>query len=175
MIDIKQDYFTLFDIEVSYCVDLNVLSERYRSLQKVAHPDKFSHLSDQERRLSVQYTAFINEAYSVLKSPLKRAQYMLLLKGIDTFAESSVSLDPQFLFEQMELRESLAEIDLSGDPEALLDSLQKQVSSSQKSLRAKFVEDFSSESYESAAVLIRKMQFFDKLSTEIDAAEDRLF
>ncbi|MGB5457817.1 MAG: hypothetical protein WBO18_17855, partial [Gammaproteobacteria bacterium] len=53
-------YFELFDIPVSYDVDLNKVQHRYRELQKAVHPDKYASASAQERRLSMQQTSMIN-------------------------------------------------------------------------------------------------------------------
>lgn len=175
MIDIKQTYFELFELEVGFQLDGALLSERYRALQQVLHPDRFAHLSDQERLLSVQYTAFLNEAFATLKSPLRRAQYLLTLKGVDTVSETSVPLEPMFLMQQMELREALAEIDETSDPDAVLQDLQQQVDVSVNALRGSFEQHYGQGNYESAAGDVRKIQFFDKLSREIESAEDALF
>lgn len=100
--DIKQNYFEFLGLPEIYSLDQQAFAERSRELQKTLHPDKFSHLSDRERRLSVQYTAYLNEAIATIKNTLSRAQYLLHLKGVDTFSESSVQLDPMFLIQQME-------------------------------------------------------------------------
>ncbi|MBN0989149.1 Fe-S protein assembly co-chaperone HscB [Amphritea pacifica] len=176
--DITQNYFEFLALPVTYQLDLQALSERSRELQKTLHPDRFSHLSDRERRLSVQYTAYLNEAVSTLKNPLSRAQYLLKLKGFDTFSESQRQLDPMFLMQQMELRESLAEISATADPEAELDALRATVEQELRSLREqfdKYYQQSTPSSFEAAAVCVRKMQFFDKLGREIEALEDQLF
>ena len=98
-----QTHFELFELPVSFEVDLSDLSQRYRELQRVVHPDKFVNASDRERLLSVEKAAAINEAYQILKSPQRRARYMLELQGILFDDEKDMALDPAFLMEQIEL------------------------------------------------------------------------
>lgn len=172
--DMTRNYFELLGLEQSYHLDQALLSDRYRALQKQWHPDRFAHLSDRERRLAVQYTAHLNEAFATLKSPLRRAQYLLLLAGRDTFGENSTQLDPMFLMEQMELRERLADAGDCDDPEAVLEQLAKTAESAQRDLQADFVTLYSQSDLDGAETVVRKMQFMSKLQREIESAEDRL-
>ncbi|MEH6577505.1 MAG: Fe-S protein assembly co-chaperone HscB [Amphritea sp.] len=176
--DIKQNYFEFLGLPEVYSLDQQTLAEHSRELQKTLHPDKFSHLSDRERRLSVQYTAYLNEATATLKSPLQRGQYLLYLKGIDTFSESSVQLDPIFLMQQMELREALESVRDEADPDAALEHLQGVVDAELAELRSDFKTQYEvgdKTSLEAAAMTVRKMQFIEKLGREIDALEDQLY
>jgi len=174
MIDIKQNYFELFALPVAYKLDGAQLSARYRELQKVLHPDRFAHLSERERRLSVQYTAFLNEAQATLKSPLKRAQYLLTLSGIDTVSETSVNMEPAFLMRQMMLREELEEAAESSDPEGALDALSEEVGDELRKERQQFEVQYLADELDAAASTVRKMQFLEKLVLEIEALEDEL-
>jgi molecular chaperone HscB len=176
--DIKQNYFEFLGLPEIYSLDQQAFAERSRELQKTLHPDKFSHLSDRERRLSVQYTAYLNEAIATIKNTLSRAQYLLHLKGVDTFSESSVQLDPMFLIQQMELREELESVRDSADPDSALEHLQAIVDGEMTDLRQVFQSCFESGTaadLDAAAIAVRKMQFIDKLGREIEALEDQLF
>lgn len=172
--DITRNYFELFDIEPRFDIDLAQLSERYRALQKQWHPDRFAHLTERERRLAVQYTAHINEALATLKSPLRRAQYMLLLAGRDTHGETGGQLDPMFLMQQMELRERLAEVPELDDPESEIEALQEQAEAQLRALLAEFVSLYTQNDLDGAEKVVRKLQFVTKLQTEIELLEDRL-
>ena len=96
-----QTHFELFELPVSFDLDLQELSQRYRELQRVVHPDKYANASDRERRLSVEKAAVINEAYQVLKSPQRRARYILELQSVSFDDEKDMALDPAFLMEQI--------------------------------------------------------------------------
>ena len=73
----------MFGLPVNYQVDLSLLADRYRSMQRKFHPDRYASKPAQEQRLAVQYAAVINQAYTELSSPLLRAQYLLSLQNME--------------------------------------------------------------------------------------------
>ena len=81
--DFSQDFFSLFGLAPTFRLDPMALEAAYHDLQTRVHPDKFAHLPDADKRVSMQWATRINEAYRTLKNPLARAQYFLLLKGVD--------------------------------------------------------------------------------------------
>jgi molecular chaperone HscB len=176
--DIKQNFFEFYGLPEAFEIDLGLLAQRHRDLQKTLHPDRFAHLSDQERRLSAQYTAYLNEGYATLRSPLPRAQYLLKLRGIDTHSESSAAMDPLFLMQQMELRERLEEAPQHADPDAELAALAALVEQAMQPLQAEFCHQIAlstEPALHAAAAAVRKMQFLDKLSREVERLEDELY
>ena len=103
-------------MKLVFDVDLNHLSQSYQTLQKAVHPDRFAHASSQEQLLAVQKSAEINDAYQTLKQPLKRAEYILTLRGVEMPNEQqSFSDTHSFLMQQMELREMLGEVKFADD------------------------------------------------------------
>ncbi len=172
--DMSKNFFEFFGLPVSYQVDLPLLSQRYRELQRQLHPDRHAHLSAREQRLSVQYTAFLNEGLTTLKAPLSRAQYLLLLQGVDTRTEVSVTMEPMFLMRQMVLREGLDEAAAAADPFAALEVLADEVQAELGEMRRQFEQQFGAAQYEAAATTVRKMQFLEKLVVEIENLERRL-
>ena len=174
---LEQNYFQLFDLPESYHVDQLQLSDRYRSLQKQLHPDRFAHAGEREQLRAVQYTAHVNEALNTLKTPIKRAQYLVQLRGREACPESGGRIDPQFLIQQMELRERLEQVKQHADPEAELELMQRELESAWNALEQQFVEaleDSAATATDLAVELVGKMQFLDKLSHEIELAEDQL-
>jgi molecular chaperone HscB len=172
--DIHQNYFEFLGLPLSYTVDQTELTRRYRELQRELHPDRYAHLSEREQRMAVQYTAYLNEAYSSLKSPLGRAQYLLSLQGVDTLSESRVQLDPMFLMEQMELREALDEAQEASDPEEALEELEGQAQATVTSLADEFallwpaLQSSEEADFTEAEKLVRKLQFAVKFHKEIE-------
>ena len=96
-------------LPAKYAVDPSRLEQGYRDLQSRVHPDRFAAATDADRRLAMQWATRANEAYSVLKDPLERARYLLQLKGYDTEEETNTAMPPDFLMQQMEWREAVAE------------------------------------------------------------------
>ena len=171
------NYFELFNMPTSFDVDLTVLAETYKSLQRLTHPDKFASGSDQDKLVALQKNSQVNDAYSVLKSPLSRAEYMLSLRGIEMQHEQQTIKDGAFLMQQMEWREQLAEIEEQADPldelEKLEDTIKQAIKAELGQLKA-LLESEQSQAAQQAADLIRKLKFLYKMLAEIDLKEDVL-
>lgn len=171
------NYFRLFGLTKSFDIDLDLLKERYRKLQHAVHPDKFANSTDSERRISVQQSSFVNQAYQTLLQPLARAKYLLELSGIDLSADTDTSMAPDFLMQQMELRELLEAVDSSQDPFAELIKIGETIDSKITSLLTKIAQAFrdaQSTDISQARDLVRRLQFLSKLQTEILEKEERL-
>lgn len=171
---LTDNHFELFKLEPNFDIDTAQIAERYRELQRVVHPDKFANASEQERRLAMQSAAQINEAYQTLKSPLKRAQYLLALQGIEDSPEAAMDMDSSFLFEQMELRETLEGIKNKADPldtlNQFMDSLERKI----KALHQQLSQQFGAQAYKDMLSSVRKLQFLNKLHEEALRLEENL-
>jgi len=171
------NYFQLFNIEVSFDVDLQQLSSNYQTLQKTVHPDKFAHASEQEQRIAVQKSAHINDAYQILKNPLQRAQYMLVQRGVEMPNEQHSFQDTSFLMRQMDLREMLEDVKHSGDVDAALLKVQSVLSAEYLTLSQLMRAQISENNAASNSVAcdnLRKLKFYQKLNVEVDRLEDSL-
>ena len=116
--DFNQNHFEIFQLAVSFDLDLEDLSKRYLKIQAGVHPDKFVNATDYERRLSLQWATQVNTAYRTLSSDLARAIYILELSSVPL--QENPQLPSDFLIEQIERREVLDEIsENSRSPEAL--------------------------------------------------------
>ena len=172
------NYFQLFAIEVSFDVDLNHLSQSYQTLQKAAHPDRFAHASSQEQLFSVQKSAEINDAYQTLKHPLKRAEYILTLRGVEIPNEQKTFSDTSFLMQQMELREMLGDVKFADDVELAFNHAQQVLTQEYQQL-VDIMQQQIFENNKAADALacdnLRKLKFYQKLNIELDRLEDSLF
>ena len=171
-------YFELFAIPVQFDVDLDLINARYLELQKILHPDRHASLGAQEQLIAVQKTAELNDALQVLKQPLKRAEYMLAEKNIDIRAEQQTLQDPEFLMQQMELREELSEISEAADPEEAIDAFEKHVKALHQDYYAelkKHIDSNDDTALHIAADIVRKLKFIYKLREELERIEDSLF
>ena len=175
-VNLSGDFFVLFDLPVSFDVDLGVLAERYREAQRAVHPDKFANAPEAERRLSMQMAARVNEAHRVLKDPLSRGRYLLELRGVD-LDDMDTKFDGAFLMEQMELRERLDEVKGSTDPHLQLQVIAQDIKTQSKSLMAQMAELLKAtdvDSLQQARDATRKLQFFQRLNEEVDSLDDEL-
>lgn len=103
----NHNYFEILGLKTQFTQDMNVVNDKLTQLQASVHPDNFATATMQEKRLMMQYSAMLNEAFTTIKDPIKRACHLLELAGIRVDAESTLALDDGFLEEQMDLRESL--------------------------------------------------------------------
>ncbi|XP_078490429.1 iron-sulfur cluster co-chaperone protein HscB-like isoform X1 [Ciona intestinalis] len=103
----SDSYFTLFNLQVDFDISSPLLQNKFKKLQKLLHPDKFSLKSSAEQEISESVSSKLNKAYFCLAKPLSRGLYMLKLQGIH-LGENVSADDPEFLMEIMELNEQIA-------------------------------------------------------------------
>lgn len=172
-----KNHFELFGLPVAFDVDANELASRYRELQRRVHPDKFANAPDQERRLSLQMTALVNEAFQTLKDPVRRGHYLLSLRGIDVGEETDTAMEPAFLMEQMEWREHLEEIRQADNPHKQLVELANLIRQRMQDKIEHFrnaLDKDSPDELGKARNIVREMQFLEKMQQEIDNLEEEL-
>lgn len=117
---LQDDDFKLFGLPAGFALDRAALDERWKALQRQAHPDRFAAQGSAAQRVAMQWSVRINEAYQRLKDPLKRAAYWCELNGAPIKAESNTAMPAAFLMQQMEWREALDEADGAAAIEDLL-------------------------------------------------------
>jgi molecular chaperone HscB len=167
--DITRDHFALFDFAPAFALDIAQLDQRYREVQARVHPDKHAHLPAAEQRVAMQWATHANEAYQTLKSPLKRAQYLLALRGVDPQIERNTAMPMEFLVQQLECREAVSEARSEHDMDSLED-LQRDM---RKEIKAEYVivgQELDAGENEAAAQTVRRLLFKEKLLHEIEDA-----
>jgi len=172
-----KNHFELFGLPATFDIDTDELAVRYRELQRRVHPDKFANASDQDRRLSLQMTAQINEGFHTLKDPVRRGRYLLSLRGIDLGDETDTAMDPAFLLEQMELREKLEGVRQADNPHKQLAELANRIEQRLQDKIGQFRRAFADDSPDGtgkARNAVREMQFLEKMRREIDNLEEEL-
>lgn len=60
-------------------IDQRQLEARYKHLQRDLHPDKFGQKAAKEQEYSAEQSSLVNHAYTLLKSPLRRALHLVSL------------------------------------------------------------------------------------------------
>lgn len=177
VLDPSKNYFELFDLPLGFAIDAKRLAERYRTLQAVTHPDRFAVAVDHEKRLSLQASTQVNEAYRTLKDPLARARYLLALYTGDPGSDRDTSTDGAFLLEQMELREVLAEARGRPNPHAavarVLTYLAERSAALDKALKSLFA-DPSQSNLAAAREIVRKLRFLDKCRRDAERLRNEL-
>lgn len=167
------NYFELFSLPTAFSVDQTRLSQTYRDLQRQYHPDKFAMQNDQVRLQAMQKSTEINDAFDTLKDSCLRAQYILMLNGLDLALEQRTLQDTEFLMQQMLWREKVSEF--TEDDEDEIEAFNKEISERVKGLESDIEAALNDQQLETTANFIRKLKFMLKLQVELELLEEKLF
>ncbi|HMW50244.1 MAG TPA: Fe-S protein assembly co-chaperone HscB [Cellvibrionaceae bacterium] len=169
---IQHNYFELFQLPQAFDLDQAALAAAYRKVQQQVHPDKFAGLPAAEQRMAVQFAALVNQAFDTLRHSVKRAQYLLELAGQGQSMQNSSTTDPEFLLQQMQWRERLADCQDEADPLAALDALRQQAKAAMAVLEGEFGAAYKACNWPEARQLLGKLMFVNKLLADIHQHED---
>ena len=168
------NYFELFHLAPSFALDTDQLAVQYRQLQQQYHPDRYATASEAERLQALQQASDVNAAYQTLKDPLSRAEYLLMLQGLDIRGEQQTLQDPEFLMQQLSWREELEALREAADPEAQIPVFEQRISSEYNRLMQQLQQALEEVALPLAADAIRKLKFVRKLRDELSRLEDSL-
>ncbi|WP_447838204.1 co-chaperone HscB [Aeromonas salmonicida] len=169
------NHFELFGLVEGFELDTRQLAETYRQLQTQFHPDRFATAPEREQLVAVQRAAQINDAYTTLKTPLRRAEYLLSLRGTDIRGEQQTLQDTSFLMQQLEWRERLAYLKGEADPEGAIKDFRQEIGHDHQLLMQQLTLTLAAGDDLIAADCVRKLKFVDKLLEELERFEDSLF
>jgi len=167
MIDFSRNHFELFGLPARFRVDAGTLERAYRALQSDVHPDRHAAGSDAEKRLALQASARVNEAYRALQDPVARAEYLLHLRGVDVRTETDNALPVAFLTEQLERRED-AEEAADAQDERRLAAIVDAVSADAAGLETEVETALESGDLERGRRRVRELRFLTKLVEDFD-------
>ena len=159
-----QNYFELFNLSEKFQIDLEMLQENYRAIQKEIHPDRFATSSENEKVQSMIKSTQANDAFQTLKSPIKRAKYILSLhKSVE-----KITLPPDFLMQQMEWEEHFETIEKnSSELTEFKSTINKKYKEYSLLISTQIDDD---QNWSDAAISIDKLYFIEKLLQKINKA-----
>jgi molecular chaperone HscB len=170
-VNLQSDDFELFGLQPQFAQDRSVIDERWKQLQRQAHPDRFADQGPAAQRLAMQWSVRINEAHQRLKDPLRRAAYLCQLRGAAVDAHDNTAMPAQFLVQQIEWREALEEADDIDALEALAEQTRAQSAQAFEQLAHSL--DVQGDAGQ-AAGWVRSLMFMERFSQEVDARIDRM-
>lgn len=160
-------YFSLLNLAPTFALDANALERAWREASARVHPDRFATASAAEKRVAMQWASRINQAYEVLRKPVKRAAYLCELAGYSVDAENNTRMDTAFLMKQMQWREELEEA--TGDVVALR-TLKTTIEGEEQALERCLTELLDSKKdYATASEKVRQLMFITKIQQEIQS------
>jgi molecular chaperone HscB len=166
-------HFDIFGLEPTVDVDLKALEASYRKLSLELHPDR----NPNARVEAAAKTASLNEAFRVLKDPVRRAFYLLKLQGVDLEREDvgpqgrTLQMAPDFLEQILDQREALDEARARKDPlaarrmgDAIRQQLERAVAAGNEALRGKQLE--------AAKDQLSRVRYYQRFLEEVEAIEE---
>lgn len=169
MIDLSRNHFELFGLPARFTLSMESVERSYLDIQAQVHPDRYAAATDSERRAAMQWATRVNEAYETLREPLKRARYLLELRGVDPQIETNTAMPAEFLVAQMEWREGVEEAAAAADVDAL-DGLLARVRREMHGHYDALGRQFDAGEDSAAAATVRKLMFYEKIREEIGDA-----
>jgi molecular chaperone HscB len=177
------DPFDTLGIPPSFDVDLPSVEKRYRELARVLHPDRHLGGSAGERRMNLGKAVEVNEAWRLVRDPIRRAEALLRRHGVRVEEGKEPKADPEFLMEMMEQREALSEAKTSGDP-AAVERLATAIRKREKDVAARIAAAFATGlpgggpapapngALDKVVAMLGELRYYRRFLDEVSAIED---
>ena len=107
------DYFSFYDLEPAFIIDEQLLRRKYLQFSREFHPDYYGLESEEKQAEALELSSKNNEAFKLLSDFDKRFAYILNVHGLLDEQKNKTALPQSFLFEMMEVNESLSELEFS--------------------------------------------------------------
>lgn len=157
------NFFECLGLPQGWHVDEQKLQQAYFEKQQQWHPDRFVGKSEAEKQEALAMSSNVNTAFLTLKTPLARAEHLLILNGSKDVYEGAQK-DPEVLMQMMEYREQLE----GGTPDelhGLLEIVREELSDIYSSFDAAISKKDLDAAYKSCS----KMCYFSKLEMDVVA------
>ena len=169
--NLQDNDFELFQLPRRQQLDLAELDQRWKTLQRQVHPDRFVAQGAAAQRVAMQWSVRINEAYQRLKDPMRRAAYLCELHGAPIRAEDNTAMPAAFLMQQMEWREALEDARADGE----LDALDDEVAQARRAALAQCEQLIDQQQdYAGAARQVRALMFIARFADDIELCREQL-
>ena len=167
------DPFAILGIAPSFDVDLAAVEQTHRELSRALHPDKYVGAGPSERRESLSRAMGVNEAWRIVRDPIRRAEALLAREGVTVAEDRAPPGDPEFLMEMLEQREALSEAISAKDRGAvakLAAAVRARADAAERAVGAAF----DAKEVEAVAARLGELRFFRRFLDEVSAVEDEL-
>ncbi|MGA7121588.1 MAG: Fe-S protein assembly co-chaperone HscB [Polyangiaceae bacterium] len=167
------DPFAALGIARSYDVDLASAERAHRELSRALHPDKFIAAGSSERRAALAKAVEVNEAWRVVRDPIRRAEALLRLAGVATGDGDAPRPAPDFLMEMLEQREALGEARRARDLQAVR-AMAKAVDARAREVERSLAAGFAKGEGVALVGRLGELRFYQRFLDEVSLIEDEL-
>ena len=161
------DPFALLGMPARFDLDLAELERHYHEQSRLVHPDRFATAPAAERVVALTRARALNDAYKLLRKPTSRAEHLLVRAGLAIGDREQ--LDPAFLMEILDLRESLSEATARAElPEVA--RLQGEMVARRKALLADLTTHATAGAWPLAKRVLISLRYVDRYLEACDVA-----
>jgi molecular chaperone HscB len=168
------NHFEIFGLAPTLELDVKALEQKLRALSLEHHPDRFTTADARTRLAALEKTTALNDAFKVLRDPVKRAFYVLKLRGVDLESDASAAqakMPMAFLEEVMERREQLERLKAKRElvrARAMADEIEREKAKALEQAKAALGRDDVTE----AAHQLGRVRYFARFVEEVEALEE---
>ncbi|MFV0430819.1 MAG: Fe-S protein assembly co-chaperone HscB [Alphaproteobacteria bacterium] len=164
---LQQNPFDILGIMEDFDIDEKLVEKQYFEQQKQLHPDRFATKTSKEKMYALAQATALNDAYSILKKPIDRADYLCVTFGGTSYKDDANNRNvlPEILMESMMQREALSQ----ANDEASLQKMFKDNKAKQQQLCENISQDYKAKDTQNMQNHILSLQYTNRFTQEIQA------
>ena len=165
------DPFVTLGVERRFDLDLKAVEKRHRELSRALHPDKFAQEGGTERKIALGHAADVNEAWRIVRDPIRRAEALFTLAGVAVGETNEPKPSQAFLMQMLEEREALEEAKLARSLEqvrGLKDEMERREEAAHRALADGFARGAAD------VTKLGELRFYRRFLDEVAAIEEEL-
>jgi molecular chaperone HscB len=171
MVTGSTDPFGTLGVERRFDLDLKALEKRHRDLSRALHPDRFAQRGTTERTVALGHATDVNEAWRILRDPIRRAEALFKLAGVPVGETNEPKPSQAFLIDMLEQREALAEAKAARDVEHVR-ALAQRIEAREAAAETALAEGFKAGSADVSR--LGELRFYKRFLEEVSAIEEEL-
>jgi molecular chaperone HscB len=169
------DCFERLGLPRRFSLERDAIERAYLERAQKVHPDRFAGASTAEQRAAMEASAALNEAHRVIRDPVRRAEYLCKLAGIDVDdndpRQGAPVMSQAFLVEMIERREALEDARAQGA--AAQDAMRRGVEDELDAALDAAVRALDADDPQDAARHLVVRRYLQRLLDEIDGEVER--
>jgi molecular chaperone HscB len=167
------DPFAILGIAAAYDVDVVALERVHRELSRALHPDRYVGAPASERREALARAIAVNEAWRIVRDPVRRAEALLQHAGIPVGEDREPAASPEFLMDMLEQREALSAASGACDL-ATVRALAQEVRARSANVERELSSAFQQGASPDLVGKLGELRFYRRFLDEASAIEDEL-
>jgi molecular chaperone HscB len=167
------DPFATLGIPRAFDIDVAALERSHRTLSRAVHPDRHMAAGASEKREALARAMDVNEAWRIVRDPIRRAEALLSLSGFEVAEGREAKLGPEFLMWMLEQREALAEARSAHDIGAV-QALGRTIRARGAQVERDLSVGLACGPSESMVGKVGELRFYRRFLDEVSALEDEI-